>query len=183
MNSLSYAILGILSRKQQSGYELGKHLEYIWAAKLSQIYPLLAKLEEKEYVTSFRVEQTGKPDKINYQITDLGIETLKSWLRKKPNKPVTRDEFLTKVFSLWLTDLDNAIMLLTERENDFSVKLEKIKNDLVTLEHENGADMYNPSSIFFSRLILLKRRMRLCQDEVEWCQWVLQLLSKVQKPV
>ena len=47
MNSLSYAILAILTRKSQTGYELGKQLETLWASKLSQIYPLLSRLEKK----------------------------------------------------------------------------------------------------------------------------------------
>ena len=42
MNTLGYAILSTLVRKPCSGYELMQHLEVIWPAKHSQIYPLLS---------------------------------------------------------------------------------------------------------------------------------------------
>ena len=115
MNSLSYAILGILLRTPMSGYELGKRLELLWTANLSQIYPTLAKLEKSKYVKFEVVEQIGKPNKKKYYITDKGINDLKEWVLEDPSAPIIRDEFVVKFYSTWLSDESVTIKLLKDR--------------------------------------------------------------------
>ena len=50
MTTLGYAILGLLSREDLSGYDLTQRMAgrvgYFWSARHSQIYPELAKLED-----------------------------------------------------------------------------------------------------------------------------------------
>ena len=70
MRTLGYAVLGLLSREELSGYDLKRWMErplgYFWNARHSQIYPELARLEEEGFVTHTLVEQSGKPDKKEY---------------------------------------------------------------------------------------------------------------------
>ena len=51
MGTLKYAILGLLNRKNMTGYDLSKEFETtlfeFWNAKHSQIYPELKKLTEE----------------------------------------------------------------------------------------------------------------------------------------
>lgn len=88
LNTLGYAIFGALGRKPCSGYELAQYLEAVWPAKHSQIYPLLTKMEQ--------IEQTGKPDKRIFPITEKRKETLETWLAKSPSDPINRDKFLIR---------------------------------------------------------------------------------------
>jgi DNA-binding PadR family transcriptional regulator len=178
LNSLAYAILGILSRGPQSGYNLGKQLELIWAANLSQIYPLLSKLKNKEFVSSEQVVQTGKPNKINYRITNAGLETLNSWIKEKPAIPIVRDEFLTKILSIWLTDKNTAINLLEDRQLIYMEQANQMKEIVEGLETKHKYEIDDPSSMHFSRYVLFKRRFQICQEELEWCKWVLTILEK-----
>jgi len=52
-------------------------LEFFWQARHSQIYPELARLEEKGLVTHQVVEQQDRPDKKVYSVTDSGLDALK----------------------------------------------------------------------------------------------------------
>lgn len=62
MGTLKYAILGLLNRKNMTGYDLSKEFETtlfeFWNAKHSQIYPELKSLSENGLVR-YEVEITG----------------------------------------------------------------------------------------------------------------------------
>jgi len=81
MTTLGYAILGLLSREELSGYDLTQRMKgrigYFWSARHSQIYPELARLEEGGYVVHGVVEQQERPDKKVYEITAKGLGVLK----------------------------------------------------------------------------------------------------------
>lgn len=177
MNSLSYAILAILTRKSQTGYELGKQLETLWASKLSQIYPLLSRLEKKRLVTSEHILQTGKPNKIKYHITETGLETLKQWIKQSPTDPVLRDEFLIKIHSIWLSNAETAVKLLLERLESFEKKLKNANEVIEILETTKKEEITNPQTDAFCSFILYKRRKKIVEEEVEWCRWVLEMFN------
>ena len=62
MRTLKYAILGLLSREDMTGYDIAKifnaELANFWNAKHSQIYPELKRLTEEGLVT-FHVVVAG----------------------------------------------------------------------------------------------------------------------------
>ena len=69
--------LGILSLQEASGYEIKKDVEdglfsHFIDASFGSIYPALTQLAAEGYVTVREEEQTGKPDKKVYAITDSG---------------------------------------------------------------------------------------------------------------
>ena len=74
--SLQYAVLGLLSYRQMTGYDLKKmfdeSINNFWAASLSQIYRELGALEGKGYLTSVIEPQDDRPDKRIYSITEAG---------------------------------------------------------------------------------------------------------------
>ena len=78
MGTLKYAILGLLNRKNMTGYDLSKEFETtlfeFWNAKHSQIYPELKSLSENGLVR-YEVEITGNVlEKKVYSITEKGRE-------------------------------------------------------------------------------------------------------------
>jgi PadR family transcriptional regulator, regulatory protein AphA len=79
---LRYILLGLLDYKPMTGYELENWISVsagnFWAAKLSQIYTTLKTLEGEALVSSQIEEQTGKPDKRIYEITEAGRKDLKA---------------------------------------------------------------------------------------------------------
>jgi PadR family transcriptional regulator, regulatory protein AphA len=82
--SLEYAILGFLSYKPFSGYEMKKAFDnsvrHFWYADQSQIYRTLARLTEQGWAEVEVVEQTERPDRKVYSITPAGRAELQRWL-------------------------------------------------------------------------------------------------------
>jgi len=82
--SLDKAILGFLSYRPLSGYDLKKifdsSVRHFWYADQSQIYRTLATLTEEQLTTVEVVNQSEKPDRKVYHITPAGLNDLRGWL-------------------------------------------------------------------------------------------------------
>ncbi|MCB1472899.1 MAG: PadR family transcriptional regulator [Rhodobiaceae bacterium] len=100
--SLKFALLGLISIKPASGYDLKRTIErsiyYIWNATSPQIYATLRKLREEGFITSESLPQQGKPDKQMHTITAEGESALAAFVREPIHASVTRDEVLLRVF-------------------------------------------------------------------------------------
>lgn len=96
----SFAILGMLSLRPMSGYDLKKAYEqgpaHFWTLNYGQIYPLLERLQRKGRVRGTRAK--GPRGKREYSLTPAGRSELDRWLALQPNQPTFRNEFLLKVF-------------------------------------------------------------------------------------
>lgn len=83
---LKHGILGLLNYSDMSGYEVMEvfrdSLNFFWTANTSQIYRELQTLKHKGFVVDRVVEQSGKPDKKIFSITDSGRDEFKNWLRE-----------------------------------------------------------------------------------------------------
>lgn len=121
------AILGILSWKPSSGYELKKIFEdssfMHWSGNNNQIYGSLNKLEDEKLVTSEVVHQENSPSKKIYTISEEGLRELKESLISKPEAPDIRKTFLVQLaWSHMLTDQE-IIELLSNYENELIIQL------------------------------------------------------------
>ncbi|MCG1013246.1 PadR family transcriptional regulator [Tepidanaerobacter sp. GT38] len=71
--SISLAILGLLSYKPMSGYDLKKIIQdssfMYWSGNNNQIYKALSELRDKGFVTNEVIHQDGAPTKKIYKIT------------------------------------------------------------------------------------------------------------------
>ncbi len=80
---LQYILLGFLSYKPQTGYELKQLMDkstgHFWTAKQSQIYTTLKKMEKQGWVTSRVKTQKVRPDRVIYRIARSGRSALKNW--------------------------------------------------------------------------------------------------------
>jgi PadR family transcriptional regulator AphA len=100
---LQYAILGFLQYRPFSGYDLKKlidnSIQFFWHAKQSQIYKTLKELEQHGFVSATVKEQSEKPDKRIYRITDKGKNDLLNWLnQEEATVAQKKDPFLLKLF-------------------------------------------------------------------------------------
>jgi PadR family transcriptional regulator, regulatory protein AphA len=91
--------LGVLSFREASGYEIKKEIEdglfsHFIDASFGSIYPALTMLNAEGLVTLRAEEQTGRPDKKVYAITDLGGEVLAKSLAVVPARDKYKSEFL-----------------------------------------------------------------------------------------
>jgi PadR family transcriptional regulator, regulatory protein AphA len=101
-NKSRYALLGMLSLRPMSGYDLKKQIEcttaHFWKEDIAQIYPMLKQLEAEGLTTSAAEKQEGRPERRIYALTDQGWEALRDWITKPVAEQVKRNELLLKLF-------------------------------------------------------------------------------------
>jgi len=176
MTTLGYAILGLLSREDLSGYDLTQRMKgpvgYFWSARHSQIYPELARLEDGGYVTHRVIEQRERPDKKVYEITDGGLEVLKSWVTQPPMPRPTRDELTLKTYSVWLADPEEATGLYRDEELRHEEQLAHYEGIRGWMEREWGEDLTRTDSPEFASYATLMRGISYEREYAEWCRWM-----------
>ena len=95
------AVLGLLTRRERSGYDLLKAIEqsigFFWTPAKSQLYALLPKLVERGLLEARRIEQDRRPDKTVYRITRVGRAALREGL-EQASPAVDRNPFELRVF-------------------------------------------------------------------------------------
>ncbi len=108
--SIRHAILGFLSWKSFSGYELKRRfsdaLSFHWSGNNNQIYGALIELHAQGLVSIEVQQQEKRPAKKLYTITDQGRQELQSWLESEPELPVLRSDFTTRL--AWAASLGAA---------------------------------------------------------------------------
>jgi PadR family transcriptional regulator AphA len=117
--SLKHAILGFLSYKSLSGYDLKKafdlSVQHFWPANQSQIYRTLAALNEAGLVKQEVIERDDRLDLKVYHITAAGREELHRWLSTPLPAQDFREPFLIQVyFAGKLTD-EEIVQLLQQQ--------------------------------------------------------------------
>ncbi len=93
------ALLGLLSAKPMSGYELKRFIDSsigdFWTESFGQIYPILKRLEQEGLLRGREGERSGSTV---YSLTDAGRDRLRAWLGVAPTPQVMRNELLLKLF-------------------------------------------------------------------------------------
>lgn len=99
--SIKYAILGLLSWKPATGYELKKIFEdssaMYWSGNNNQIYKSLVQLLNDGLVTNEVKHQESSPSKKIYSITEEGLARLKDWVLEEPDVPELKNTFLIQL--------------------------------------------------------------------------------------
>ncbi len=91
--------LGYLSLRDATGYEIKKDVEdglfsHFIEASYGSIYPALNQLASEGFVTCREEEQSGKPDKKVYAVTEMGQKALRQALSVLPARDKYKSEFL-----------------------------------------------------------------------------------------
>jgi PadR family transcriptional regulator, regulatory protein AphA len=123
--------LGYLSLREATGYEIKKDFEeglfcHFMEASYGSIYPALGQLASEGLLTVREEEQSGKPDKKVYAITETGALTLKKALSVLPARDKYKSEFLFMML------LQNHIAV-EHRINAIEKQLADLKGDLSSI--------------------------------------------------
>lgn len=125
--SINYAILGMLSARSLTGYDLKKIIQdspfMPWSGNNNQIYKALVELLEEGWVTNEVHHQDSAPSKKIYTITDAGREELKAWVLSPPELPEFRNTLLVRL--AWADSLGPSELnaLLAGYEQEISLKI------------------------------------------------------------
>ena len=102
LSSTSYVILGMLSLRPMSGYDIKQvadaSVRHFWAISYGQIYPELKHLVDAGLVSA---EDTSVGDRRRtvYSLTQTGREALGDWAATTNEQPIEiRDEMLLRLF-------------------------------------------------------------------------------------
>lgn len=129
--ALRYCLLGLINYGEMTGYELNKafkdSLYPVCNATTSQIYRELASMEEKGWLISREVMQTGKPNRKVYQITETGKAELKSWLKENhfAEEMKLKHAFYIQMFFAGENSIEDNIHILKEMKQAVGEEIQK----------------------------------------------------------
>ena len=137
-------VLGLLSERERSGYDLLKRAEgsvaHMWSPAKSQLYAVLPRLVDAGLARRRSVRQTSRPDKQVYRLTPAGRAAVRNWLETAT--PKTWDELLLKVFfaklgsrAALLRQLDEYAQLTREQLADYEAIRPASRDGALTLQY------------------------------------------------
>lgn len=179
INKTQFAILGCLSMKPMSGYDIQNFTKasigYFWQEGFGQIYPVLKRLLAGGLVSRKTEPQEGKPDRHVYSLTTAGKEKLLEWLTEETNPQPVRNEFLLKIFfssNVGPSSIGKALQKYLEQQKSILKVYQQLQKHL--REHEaNEQFPYWFTTLKFG-IYLTRARMR-------WCKETLDVFSQLQE--
>ncbi|MEU0085260.1 PadR family transcriptional regulator [Streptomyces sp. NPDC006274] len=117
-------LLALLTRGPAHGYELKQDLEQLLGAaypqpNVGQIYVTLGRLEKSGLIDGEDVEQSGRPNKRTYRLTDAGREAVQAWFEETTDEPRVRDEFFMKLALAPRSGLADPVALINNQRRQY----------------------------------------------------------------
>lgn len=177
-NRTLYTVLGMLTIKPMSGYEIAKAVRnstsFFWSESEGQIYPALKECVKLSLATCQEASQTEntRAKKI-YKITPQGKKELTAWLSEKVQPALVRNELLLKLFFGKNTNPKECIHHLIQYEKENQSLLKIYKNLELSLKSE-----YKDSPHLIYWLITLDFGIKITHTELKWTRETITLLEK-----
>jgi DNA-binding PadR family transcriptional regulator len=168
VSTLGYALLALVAKKPSTAYELAQRtrrpLGYFWSAHYGQIHPQLRALDLAGLLTVEARPGPGPHDKRVYALTAAGRAALAAWVVEPPSRPAERDEFLLKVYAIWLADPVKAARLaldMAAHHRDRLAELVAIDLPDVPADHPD-----------FGSVATLRYGIGYERHRAQWCEWL-----------
>jgi DNA-binding PadR family transcriptional regulator len=122
---IQHAVLSLLSDRPSHGYELKTAFEQAvgpqWGPlNIGHLYQVLDRLSREGMVTSTRVPQEARPDRVVYAITDAGVADLRAWMSEPTRRnTVYRDDFVLKMVAAVRTGDAGVVEQVLARQRGF----------------------------------------------------------------
>ena len=153
---IKYAILGLLSWKQLTGYDLKQIFResatMYWSGGNNQIYRTLVQLHEEGLVTRETEDQDSGPSRKIYTITDAGQAALREWLLSPPELPEVKQPFLIQL--AWADALSSEELdeVLAQYEEEVSIKLLMLKEQSQREKEQQRPDRTPREALLWDRI-------------------------------
>jgi PadR family transcriptional regulator AphA len=164
-NKTQYPILGFLSRREMSGYDIQKLSKrtnsYYWSECNPQVYGTLKKLEKDELVSSRIDEDSGARNRRVYAITKKGMEFYKSWLESPTKCAVYRDELMLKIANGQHLSKEKLLKHLHDEQLRIEMQLSELKDvqDHIKKDHAGKEDQPFLTSVYSYAEINLRTKL------------------------
>jgi DNA-binding PadR family transcriptional regulator len=182
LSSLSYAILALLAKKPQSGYDLARQMKpplgFLWQARHGQIYPELARLVKSGLATFEKIDQGGGPPRRVHSITARGRAELARWVLEAPQVKPPNDEFVVKAYALQRVPATKAAALLQNQLNSHGQRLAVLEQLAEALRSTNTHSL-DIGSARFGEYAALRRAIGSEREYIAWCRWLAGELTSV----
>ena len=173
---LKHAILGLLSIRSASGYDLSRafagSVAHFWHADRSQIYRTLDRLSAAGAITTEVVRQDGKPDRKVHSLTDAGREELTDWLSSPLEADHAKEPFLARLFFAVHIGLEGVQRLLDERYREVNESLTQLASITIRADDLTGR----------LQTATLRNGLAHAKAELEWLRETRQLLGLSETP-
>jgi PadR family transcriptional regulator, regulatory protein AphA len=179
LNKTKFAILGLLTIKPLSGYDMKKIIKYsityFWSESNGQLYPTLNRLMQEGLITLSNNQSNAKKISKIYSITPKGILELQTWLAKEQEeKSIHRDEGLLKLFFGNNISKKECIKLLENRK-------QRLFKSLDNFNKINKELKENSSSHYIYWRMALNNGISSSKSEINWCDESIKLLKTYKK--
>jgi len=176
VNKTKYALLGILSIKPASGYDIKRTVDgsigFFWNENFGHIYPMLKRLEKEGLVKRRTRESEGRPVKNIYSLTAAGEKDLLRWLSKPSEENSIRNEMLLKLFFGRQIERQKIVeMISTERKKN--VESLKKYSDIARIISQKKS----PDALYWK--FTLNFGMRRSEMIVSWCDETLKAIDRM----
>lgn len=178
--SLKYAILGLLSYKPQTGYEIktnfNQSIRYLWNSDQTQIYRTLSEIAKEGLASSKTIQQDGKPNKKIYKLTKAGNDELQKWLSAPLQSSNQRNtELLQVFFSGQIPDEQYILNNLKRLHSNIESKLSELSS------LENNSELFNPKNNSKKTYFFFKATLELgIRDAKMNLEWINEMIKKIE---
>lgn len=143
--SLEHAILGFLTYRPMSGYDLKRYFDqsvrHFWPATQSQIYRTLGRLVDEGWVRVEMVEQQDRPDRKVHHLTDEGYGELRRWLASPLDLPTARHQWLIQVFFAHHLSDDEIVAVFGRKAEQLRERLAVFRTEVQPVVEERYGEV------------------------------------------
>ncbi len=139
-----FAILGLLASGPKSGYDIKQEVEgplsHFWSISYGQIYPILKRLTERDLVIRRRISSDGRPDRLEYELTQDGWASLEEGFRRPIGFPKPRNELLLRLFFLEHSDPSVILPTIARYRAEATAGRDRLHQAIDKLESDSVGD-------------------------------------------
>ena len=149
ISTIGYAILGLLSWRPLTGYDVkglfANSVAMHWSGNNNQIYKTLIDLHRNDLVSVEVQNRESGPLRKVYTITDAGRTVLREWVTTTPEPPQLRHPLLIQL--AWADQLsaDALTTLLTQYKDELETQLSMLQNQV-----KNQPDLNKTSATYLN---------------------------------
>ncbi|MCB8976323.1 MAG: PadR family transcriptional regulator [Ardenticatenaceae bacterium] len=177
--SLKHAILGFLSFKPLSGYDLKKAFDrsvsHFWPADQSQIYRTLKQLHKEGFITKQVIPREEQLDIKVYEITEAGREELRHWLATPLPLAETREPALIQLYFGFVLEDDQVRHLLQTAVAQIDQTLEELQAVYGEVTSQEVAD--GVKRPFFYSMLTLEYGIQANLWQRNWLQSIIERID------
>lgn len=179
LSDLEVALLGLLSVRPMTGYDIGRHyaraLGAWWETPRTQIYPKLRELKSRGLIGQEHIVQEGKPNKRVYSIGPEGTAALTHWLAGPIRRTGMKHHMMMRLFLGNLLPVDTMRKLL----KDYRAEMTEWADALREAREKFAASLFGPyrENVFYE-LLSLDHLIAIADLEVSGTEKALQVLEQ-----